>query len=198
MSKVNLNSVIFFRGGADRRPTVNELHLEGIDSYFPEISFPKGGMTFLYGHRNPAVPHLLKLAAAKELDAVSIDVLVEIGKWLRQKIDFSDDPESGLANTRFLSVVRAKKPIIDTLEDYWVRSLGDAEASNEPWPRGPTRHPYLLDGLMKLPEFKHLAVVAYSVSTKAIEEFQVATVFDMEAIELINGGWRLQDVEFVI
>ncbi len=198
MSKVNLNSVIFFRSDADRRPEDAEIRLEGIERFFKGITFPAKGRTFLYGHRNTALPYLLKLPVENGLSTATLDIHVEIGKWLRQKVDLSDDPEFGLKFTNFLSVARAKKPIMDLLESHWAYNLGESYQEREEWPRGATRHPELLDSLIERPEFKHLSVIAYTVKTAEADEFQVATVFNTDAIESVEGGWRFQEVQFVL
>lgn len=198
MSKVNLSTVLFYRGDDDHKPTEAELVLAGVDNLFREVRFPEKGMTFLYGHNSPAIPHFLRYAGEIGLDSAVVDVHVEIGKWLRHKVDLSDSPECGLQHTRFLNVARAKRDVITKLEDVIVRQLGPARAAADDWPRSATSHPYLLDAVIELPEFQHLAVIAYSVKTAAAGDIQVATVFDDSAITSVNGGHRLIDVEIVL
>ena len=198
MSQVNLNGVVFYLGDADRKPMVTEMPLTGIEKFFPDTRFPAKGITFIYGHRNPAIPYLLRLASIGKQEAVILDVDVEVGNWLRMKIGLTDDPDSGLANTRFLSVHRARRDILDVLEKYWFDNLPIEIVRDSSEPGVSTAHPYLFDGVLSLDAFKHLAVIAYSVKTPEIGVFQVATVFDKDAIFQCNGGHILHDVSFVL
>lgn len=198
MSQVNLNSVCFYKGDSAHRPIETELPLEGIDRLFPKLIFPSKGVTFLYGHRNPALPYLLRIASVGGQDAAIIDIHVEIGKWLRQKVDFGDDPDSGISQTRFLSISRAKKPVLDMFDGHWQKRMKEDGVAFDDWPKGPTKYPQYLDEIVALPEFKHLAVIAYSVTTPEVGSFQVATVFDKESIVLYDGGHLLQNVQMVI
>ncbi|MDU4254451.1 hypothetical protein [Pseudomonas sp.] len=198
MSKVNLSTVLFYRGDDDHKPTEAELVLAGVGTFFREIRFPEKGMTFLYGHNNPAIPHFLRYAGDIGLDAAVVDVHVEIGNWLRHKVDLSDSPECGLGSTRFLNLTRAKRDVVDLLETVSVKQLGPERAAQDEFGRGATTHPYLMDSVIELPEFKHLAVVAYSVRTAAAGDIQVATVFDDSAITAVDGGHRLMDVQIVL
>ncbi|MBA1280217.1 hypothetical protein [Stutzerimonas stutzeri] len=191
MSKVNLSTALFYRGDAEHKPVEDELMLTGVDKLFPELRFPEQGITFLYGHNSPALPYSFKQAGQLGVDTAIVDVHVEIGRWLRHKIDFSDNEECGLRFTRFLNLSRAKKEILDVLEDVVVDRLGGERAGAEKWPRGPTTHPYILDEVIRMDAFKHLAVIAYSVTTAAVGDLQVATVFDDEAITSVDGGHRL-------
>jgi hypothetical protein len=196
MSKVNLSSVIFYRGDEDHRPVESQLELKGIESYFKSIRFPVKGPTFLYGHRNNAVPYLLQLAGEQGKEAVVVEVHVEIGNWMRQKVDLTDDAEFGISQTRFLSVKRAKRDLSALISKEWVRHV--LPEADPDWPKNSTRNPWILDHVIELPEFKHLAVIAYQVETAEAGSFQCATVFDLDAISMIVGGWRLQDIDVVL
>lgn len=191
MSKVNLSTVLFYRGDAEHKPVEDELTLSGVDKLLPELRFPERGITFLYGHNSPALPYSFKEAGRLGVDTAIVDVHVEIGRWLRHKVDFSDNEDCGLRYTRFLNLSRAKKEILDELEKVAVMRLGGERAGAEKWPRGPTTHPYLLDDVIRLDQFKHLAVIAYTVTTAAVGDLQVATVFDDETIASVDGGHRL-------
>lgn len=198
MSKVNLSTIIFYRGDAEHRPVEDELALGGVEKLFPELRFPEGGLTFLYGHNSPALPYCFKQAGSLGVDTAIVDVHVEIGKWLRHKVDFSESDECGLRHTRFLNLSRAKKEILDSLEAVAVQKLGGERAGVEKWPRGPTSHPYLLDDVIKVSEFAHLAVIAYTITTAAVGDLQVATVFDDLAITSVDGGHRLMNTKIVL
>lgn len=196
MSKVNLSGVLYYDGDEQRRPVEKQIALEGIDKLFPSVRFPQKGMTFLYGHRNNAVPYLLDLGGHLKKDAVVIEVHVEIGKWLRQKVDLSSGEESGLSHTRFLNINRAKRDLVDRISDVWVKHL-DPSADPE-WPKGATLNPWILDHLIEGAEFRHLAVIAYQVKTAEVGVFQCATIFDFDAVETIDGGWRLMETDMVL
>lgn len=198
MSQVNLTTVLFYQGDTEHMPLDSELTLAGIDRYFPPLTFPSKGITCLYGHRNPALAYLHEYAAISKMDSAAVEINVEIGAWLRQKVDFSDDPDSGLRLTRFLSLARAKKEIVDYFDKNWMKLTGKAGLPVEDFPRSPTKHPHLLDRIIELEPFKHLAVIAYTVEAPQVGPFQVATIFDLDAITLCDGGALLQDVEFVL
>lgn len=198
MSKVNLSTVIFYRGDDEHKPVEDELTLSGVEKLFPELRFPERGLTFLYGHNSPALPYCFKHAGTLGVDTAIVDVHVEIGKWLRHKVDFSEDEDCGLRHTRFLNLSRAKKEILDSMEAIAVRKLGGERAGMEKWPRGPTVHPYVLDDVIQAAEFSHLAVIAYTVITAAVGELQVATVFDDSTITSVDGGHRLLGTRLVL
>lgn len=198
MSKVNLSTVLFYRGDEDRKPTEAELVLSSVDNLFREVRFPSKGMTFLYGHNGPAITHFLRYAGEIGLDSAVIDVHVEIGNWLRHKVDLTDSPECGLRHSRFLNVARGKKDVMAVLEQLFVDKLGPERAAADEWPRAATNHAYLLDDVIDLPQFKHLAVIAYKVHTAAAGVIQVATVFDDSCITMVDGGHRLVDVPIVL
>lgn len=191
MSKVNLSTALFYRGDSEHRPVADELTLAGVEQLFPELRFPERGITFLYGHNSPALPYIFKMAGGLGIDTAVVEVHVEIGRWLRHKVDFSDSEECGLQFTRFLNLSRAKKEILDELDGVIVTRLGSERASAEKWPRGATTHPYVMDDVIGMEAFKHLAVIAYTVTTAAVGDVQVATVFDDEAIVSVDGGHRL-------
>jgi len=199
MPRVNLSTVIFYRGDKDtHRPVEDEIELLGVDKLFFGLEFPSNGMTFLYGHRNPATSFFLEVAAKANKDAAIVDVQIEIDKWLRQKVDFSDSPESGLKSTRFLSIARAKREIVNTVSELMKDRLGDAKFRQDNWLKEGTEHPYLFGDVIKLPEFQHLAAIAYTVKTAEVGEVQVATLFDLSAIVEVNGGPMLVGKQFVL
>lgn len=198
MSKVNLTTLLFYRGDSNHCPIDKELPLEGMEKLFRGIQFPSRGMTFLYGHRNPAPPYFMQQAAAIGLDVALVDVHVEIGKWLRHQVDLSDQDDRGLRFTRFLNVARATKDVTDRLQGVWVKQLGGERAGQEGWPKGATRYPYLLDQVMELPEFAHLAVIAYNIQTAELGSVKVATLFDDTAIEVVDGGSKLAHTDIVL
>lgn len=199
MSRVNLNTVLLYKGDEQLRPVSSTLALEGIDKLFPSLTFPSKGRTFLYGHRNPALPYLLKAHAGARLHRAVVDVEVEIGVWLRQKVDISDDPESGIKHTRFMSVPRAKVGLLERLDENWKEALAQAGLPKDDTLRGATRYPHLLDEVIELPEFKHLAVISYHVYSEELQgQFQAATVFDLDAIMAVEGGADLQGVTFEV
>ncbi|HCF5748609.1 hypothetical protein DY969_25870 [Pseudomonas aeruginosa] len=195
MSQVNLTTVAVYKGDAEHMPLDTELPLSGIDRYFPPLTFPSKGITCLYGHRNPALVYLHQYAALAKQDSAAVDVTVEIETWLRQKVDFSDAADSGLKVTRFLSVARAKKEITDYIDKHWLELTKKYGLPAEDFPRTPTRYPHLLDEIITLEPFKHLAVIAYTVETPQVGQFQVATIFDLDAITLCDGGAFLQNVD---
>lgn len=200
-----MNAVLFYPCDARLRPVKKELALEGVERMFRGITFPNKGLTFLYGHRNPGISYLMQNTraytpedATSEYRAALIELHVEIGKWMRHQASLDDDPERGLRYTRFLNVARAKNEVSDILAGLWVRHLGGEFAGKEGWPKGPTKHPHLLDYAIDLPEFKHLAAIAYTVDTEEIGPVKVATVFDFGAIESIESGPDMSEVEIVL
>jgi len=181
------------------RPLEKELVLVGADKLFKALTFPRKGITFLYGHRNPAIPFFLEQAALSNLDASVIDVHIEIGPWVRQKVDFSDDPERGLQHIKFFNVVRAKRDIASHIENVWVKELGSEVASTEDWPKsGGTRFPYLFDKLHDDPAFNHLTAIAYNVTSAEVGDVQVVTVFDLDAIQTYKTEHQLEGIDLIL
>lgn len=197
MSKINLETILVYQGDSERRPLVKELELKGVEAFFPELRFPSKAMTFLYGHANPGRACIGRIAGEQLMDYAEVSMAADIGNWLRQKVDFSDSPESGLASTRFFNVVRGKADVISALEKIAVSALGEA-VHEDGFPRGATRHPYVLDSVMEDERFKHLAVIAYSVETKAVGRMQVASVFDLDVIVEFDRTSFLRDVELYL
>jgi len=195
MSKINLTTVVWFQAGKDGRPIGPTVTLEGVESRFPSVQFPKKGITFLYGHRNPGEAYLLKKAAEEGFAACIVQIPVDIGLWLRDKVGFaSDDPNKGIENTGFFALVRAKKEVMDAVVSVWNKTIPQG---TESFPKGGTRHAYLFDQVIEMDKFKHLKVISYTVSTKEAGEFQVATVFDLSAIEGIAPVHILKGIQIV-
>lgn len=196
MSKVRLETVLYYAGGQDRRPIEKEIPLVGLDGLFRNVSFPTKGPTFLYGNNNPATAYLLKKAVQMKQCAALVEIDVDIGKWHRHKTDLTDNPESGLQFTNFLSVMRAKKDLIELISKVWVQNIDPAEDTE--WPRGPTVKPFLLDKLVEYPEFEGLAVIAYPVLTHEVGVIQCATVFNTDNIQSYDGGYLLQETDITL
>ena len=191
MSKINLTTVVWFQAGKDGRPIGPTVTLEGVESRFPSVQFPKNGITFLYGHRNPGEAYLLKKASEENCSACIVQIPVEIGLWLRDKVGFeTDDPNKGIENTGFFALVRAKKEVMDAVRSVWKKNARE-------FPKHGTKYAYLFDQVMQLDKFKHLKVISYTVNTLEAGEFQVATVFDLSAIEGITPVHILKDVQIV-
>lgn len=197
MSRVALKTVIYYRAQSDGCTPIDSLiDVEGIEAYFPDIPFPEKGKTFLYGHKNPALLHLLKCAPEGK-SAEILTVEAEIGDWLRQKADLNDESEFNIKKTGFLSLARSKRDIVDLLEDLMVKEKGAEYAGSDGFPRRGTRYPKILDSVIELPVFNHLSVVSYTVFDVALGDFQVATVFDKSAYVVADAGARFDDVQFV-
>lgn len=193
MSKINLTTVLWYQPGKDRRPIMPTLALEGVESRFPSVKFPTNGITFLYGHRNPGEAYLLKEAPKHDLMPAIVQVPVDIGNWLRNKAGFApDDPERGIEHTGFLAMSRAKKEVTDAVDSVWVRNL---PPGHEDFKRNGTRFANFMDEVILMDKFKHLNVIAYTINTKEAGEFQVATLFNLSAIESVTHGQLLSGVD---
>lgn len=195
MSKINLTTVLWYQAGHDGRPIGPTVTLEGVESRFPSIKFPNKGITFFYGHRNPGEAYLLKEASQSGFSASIAQIPVDIGLWLRDKVGFApDDPQRGIEHTGFFSVARAKKEILDVLEVVWRHKQ---PKFIEDFPKGATRFADVFDDLVEMEKFQHLKVIAYTVRSEEAGEFQVATVFDLSAIEGVTCGHLFNDVQIV-
>lgn len=199
MSKINLTTVLWYQAAKDRRPIMPSLPLEGIESRFPSVKFPTSGITFLYGHRNPGEAYLLKEAPKHDLTPTIVQVSVEIGNWLRNKAGFApDDPERGIEHTRFLALARAKKEVTDAVDSVWKRHalwLSNMTKGHEEFKGNGTRFANLMDEVILMDEFKHLNVIAYTINTKEAGDFQVATLFNLSAIESVTHGQLLNGID---
>ncbi|RMN17142.1 hypothetical protein ALQ64_03120 [Pseudomonas cannabina] len=198
MSKVNLNTILLYRGDAEHRPVDKELPLSGVEKLFMGIQFPSKGITFLYGHKCPAIPYFRDYAGTIGLDAAMVDIHVEVGQWFRHKIDLSDSPDRGLCNARFLNIARARREVTDIMEKVWIQELGPERAAEEDWPRLPTAYPAFFDSVHDLPEFRHLDVIAYTIQTVEVGPIQVATVFNLDAIETFDAGFKFEGTDLVL
>lgn len=194
MASVVLETVLVYQVDSEHRPVGKKLELAGVESFFPELRFPSKAVTFLYGHANPGYEYIGRFAGERNMDYAEITMEADIGNWLRQKVDFSDAADSGLANTRFFNMVRGKADVVSALEEIAISALGMA-ANEDGFPLGSTRYPYLLDEVIEDDRFKHLAVIAYSVETKAVGLMQVASVFDLDVLVEHRRAELLRDVE---
>ncbi|NWD56911.1 hypothetical protein HX878_19460 [Pseudomonas veronii] len=195
MSKINLTTVVWFQAGKDGRPIGPTVTLEGVESRFPSVKFPEKGITFLYGHRNPGEAYLLRKAAEEGYAASIATVHIDIGLWLRDKIGFdANDPGKGIENTGFFALVRAKKEVMDAVVSVWTRNIPEG---TESFPKGGTRFANLFDQVIEMDSFKHLKVIAYTISTKEAGDFQVATLFDLSAMKTATYGSLLSDVQVI-
>ena len=197
MSRVALKTVIYYQAGDDGfSPVDSSVIVKGVESYFPCIPFPVKGKTFLYGHRNPALLHLLKYTPIQQSSEI-LTVEAEIGEWLRQKADINPESDYNIDKTGFLSLARAKRDIVDLFEEIMVKEKGAEFASMDGWPRKGTAYPRILDKVVEHPNFNHLAVISYTVFDIVVGEFQVATVFDEQAYAAADAGARFKDVKFI-
>lgn len=197
MSRVALKTVLYYRAKDDGcSPLDANIVVEGVETYFPDIPFPEKGKTFLYGHRNPALLHLLRHAPPGK-SAEILTVEAEIGEWLRQKADMNENSDYNIKKTGFLSLARAKRDIVDLFERLMVREKGAEFAGEDGFPRRGTRYPRILDSVIDLPEFSHLSVISYTVLDPAVGEFQVATVFDEQSYADADAGVRFDEVSFI-
>lgn len=194
MPKISVSTVLFYKGDSNQLPVENELILEGIDKRFPGTRFPSKGRTFLYGHDNAGGNHLMQLGPVFGLEAIKVEATVEIEKWIKHKVTLSDDEERGLAFSRFLSFARATKEVTEAI-DAICRPEGVASIFG---PKGVVESPQHLDGLVGDPLFGHLWVIAYTVETKEVGRMQVATIFNLDAIEEIQGSSVLDHVEVAL
>ena len=190
MQKVKVETVLFYKRGDDNRPAGKDLRLEGIESMFKSLSFPKKGMTFLYGHRNPAHSYLLKYAGISGLGAAIVDISVEIGQWPRFKASLADDPDRGLRFTGVLSLARVLKEIVDKANDVAQKKAGVVRLID----KGVVSDPSVLDYVIADDTFSHLVMIAYLVETAEAGTFQVATVFNLEKLTDITTAEDLKDI----
>lgn len=189
MQKVKVETVLFYKRGDDGLPATTEMRVEGIESLFKSVRFPKNGMTFLYGHRNPAIAYLLEYAGFSGLGAAIVDVHVDIGRWPRFKAHLGDDPERGLRYAGVLSMPRVLKEVIDKINE-----VAEAEVGTPIVSKGVVTNPEALDHVMQDDTFKHLVLITYMVETTEAGAFQVATVFKLDNISEATTSVDLKDV----
>jgi len=194
MPKISVGTVLFYKGDADRFPLESEVVLEGVDRRFEGVRFPTKGKTFLYGHNNAGSNHLIRLGPLVGLEAIHAEITVEIEQWIRHKVNLSNDPERGLMHSRLLSFARATKEVLEAVDQVCSPEVGESIFGA----KGVVVHPQALDALLDDDRFKHLWVVAYTVDTREIGRVQVATVFNMDAVDEIQTGSELDAVEFLI
>ena len=194
MSKIKLTTVLWYPVRGDGRPIGPSISLDGVESRFPSVKFPQNGITFLYGHRNPAEAYLLKEGQVKGNGSSIAYIPVEIGTWMKNKLGFApEDPLRGVEHTGFLSLSRAKADILDRIFNIWRRNANGAVYD----PNDPVKDPSLFDFVIQDERFSHLKVIAYTVRSEEIGDFQVATVFDLSAINGVTVGHLLQEFDIV-
>lgn len=163
------------------------LRLTGIESFFPELEFPAKGITFLYGARNAAYAYISSLEFPPDEIPVVVDVKVDIGNWVREKLSL-EPGEGSLSNTRMLNLSSARSDIIDVALQVRRDACKDRVEPGEGWPKGATRLPWLAGVLVEQPGFSRLSVIVYQVAHEKAGKFQVATVFDKKAIDIASAS----------
>jgi len=190
MPQISVSTVQFFKAGPDGLPVDDELQLSSVDKRFPDLRFPAKGRTFLYGHANPGVNYLVNMAAAVELESAPTEISVEIENWVKHKIRLSAEPGRGIFTTRFLSLSRATKEVIELIQEICDKPNSPMFTDN-----GRVKFPERLDLLMDNEFFKHLWVIAYTVETQAIGAVQVATLFNEDAVVEIATSPQLEEID---
>lgn len=176
----------------------DKMAITGIEQFFPDLAFPQNGITFLYGARNPAYAYIGSLESAEGMVQMLVDVKVNIGRWIRQKVSL-DDGDSAVANTRMLNLASARGDIIELANRLGHEVAKDSLPVDDKWPRGATGLPWLTSVLHAHPMFSHLSVIVYKVAHEVIGSFQVATVFDLGAIELASASSNVNpDLRFYL
>lgn len=176
-------------------PVEKAMELYGIEALFPELDFPKQGVTYFYGGRNSGLRHAMGVDIEEDENLAVIDFRVNVGFWIRQKVGL-DEP-AAIANTGVLNLAAAKRDITDIALDLANESIPSDNMIYDGWPKRGTAFPYLAGMLYELPPFRHLTVIIYRVFHPEAGDFQVATVFRPEGIQLdtIKAG-DLSEVEF--
>ncbi|KKN80575.1 hypothetical protein LCGC14_0327940 [marine sediment metagenome] len=194
MPQISVDTVLFYKGDSDQLPVEKQLNFEGINKRFSGLRLPSNGLTFLYGHKNPGLNHLIGLGPLVGLEAIKVEATVDIQKWIKHKVTLADDPERGLAYSRFLSFSRATREVISAIDEACQEEPGVSIFGDS----GVVDRPDLLDSLTTNDAFKHLWVIAYTVDTKEVGRMQVATVFNTDAIEDVEGSSVLDVIELII
>lgn len=176
-------------------PVSKNLVLTGIDSFFPDLTFPDNGITFLYGARNAGDRYIGSLPVADDESLASVEVRVNIGNWITQKIGL--DGESSVANTGILNLGTCKMDIINYATALAERALPTGGLDYDDWPKHGTSMPFLASVLHADPLFNHLTMITYKIKHSLAGVFQVATVFKPENIDLSTAtGAGLSDCTF--
>lgn len=195
MPKISVSTVLFYKGDEHLQPTEKELFLEGIEIRFKGVRFPTEGRTFTYGHDNQANNYIASIATKAGMNSMEVSVSVEIEHWIKHKIILADDPERGIAHTRFLSFSRATREVLDAIDAVCAPVVGKDTIFGK---KNVVLFPQALGALKTADEFKHLWVIAYSLETEEVGVIQVATVFDLDSISDVQGDSALAAVEIVM
>ena len=199
MSRVNLTTYFLYKKklpSSVTLPTHPQLA-------FPRVSFPKRGVTCLYGTKGTVdvLQKANELAEEKGKQICAAELDVEIGQWMRGKLSLKSEekdkkkkekspedppkkskeealPES-LDNTVFLNTSRIKADLANHISKLWQGYCSEENIQDNAFPREPTQYPHLIERLWMEPEFNHLSVIAYRADT-AFSIVQFATLFDPE------------------
>lgn len=153
----------------------------GADYYRrPTLSLPANGLTVLYGHRGAANVMSASLQEVSGKGQIAIvEFKINVGRWNPNKQKFAD-----FESSRFLNLpARSSAPVMDDIKRRWNHWLTLEGKPEENFPREPSENMHLLDKLMEVEPYNHLAAIAYEVVTEVgLAKFM--TVYDVDAIDL--------------
>ncbi|WP_207168823.1 hypothetical protein [Rhodovibrio sodomensis] len=162
---------------------------------------PANGLTCFYGARNPSFMLAWKGARAQERSISRCELHVDVGKYDPSRISLDDLPER-----KFVDMERLKEDAREKVREYllgYCRELGLEEDHADPWSgtRFRMRYPRLLGRLVQEPEFRHVAVLVYSVASSDGDVRGFGTLFDPAAVSEIQAhdasiAFRLPEIDW--
>ena len=184
MALINIET--YFACPLSNSASFEGIETKGIEQFFPSVSFPRNGMTFLTSNISNNVAHQYILnSAPDDVVHVPLRLKAELNSTVTtQRVDLSDKPNKGLSFAVHLSTLRMCADVMDlvnTIYDYPV----DGKLYSGRFPReplSPTSGARVIEAFMKIPELKHIKVLTYQLITQEVGEIQVSTVFDLSCI----------------
>lgn len=154
----------------------------GAADYFckPEFLLPEKGVTVMYSYRGAAsVVSAMVRSATSGVGVALVEFKVNMGKFNPNKLRLDD-----FAQNRFLNLPdRASAAALDDINRHWNEWLALEGKPEERFPRRPSMNMHLLDRLVEVDPYNHLAAIAYDVLT-TVGWAKFLTVFDETAIDL--------------
>jgi hypothetical protein len=159
---------------------------------FPDIDFPKDGITGLYGHNSGVGISgvAFDISETLGLELARLEMAVSNQHWTNHNVGFEEGRCLALKDLNVLSLTRVKRDVKSVIVDYWQSYLVGKPPEEDPL--FCTEYPHLISKLHKEKEFNHLDLIAYRVKT-SLGYVTMATLFNLDAIDQLTIGFGPDD-----
>lgn len=152
---------------------------------FPELKFPKSGITALYGHNNTTT--VLRAAILKAdgegKELTKVEIALRNDTWTNHNIGLEpSDHAPPLSEIKVLNLTRMRSDLNAHVSGLWKGFIRGPCPQSEMAPKKFTERPDLVERLHDQPEFSHLDAITYTVKTE-YGFVGMVTIFNVDAIE---------------